>query len=666
MTNRDKASPGQPFKAPAASTWNAMVDAGEAFKMRQAADQSAPFPYDRPTDLIRVRNDSCGPRRAGEVLKICGSAITTVTDEHKWLTGATTDGRGCFAVLKEAAPLRSIVPAQVSGVCMAYVQVTNESHNRAAIVSGQVTLRSATTGQFEILYKPPGLGERLCVVVIHDSCVTAAATQPVASRQTNCEGSCQWSWVSGAWTLVSNECSPTTTTTGSPTSTTTTTSGGTTSTTTTAAPPDRCGCPTTTTTTTTADFCQCLKPTFCAANDGECTFTSCSKQINEPPECGPTTTTTTTTGPPCNCDTTTTPNPNGNCVWYRDPLGVLSCLNCPPGCLPPPITLDNCDIFVSPPVPQRPPTPPPQCSDRCNGGTLWYCLPGFGWLPEAGAGGYAPCSENCPEVNDGNCISPPPTMPCENCGSMLEACVFVPNGSTTTTGDPATSTTTTTSVYDTSCGICYGSTTSSTTTTGQCEGTCIIKWSGSVWQQQSKTCASGCGCYTPGFDGLLPCHVIEVPCIGTTTTTTSTTTTTTTTTSTSTTTTTTGATEKLCCDYGSGVANCICITAPTGSTCLGYAGVPNCVPTVPFDGTCPTCISPTTTTSTTSTTTTCEPCSGGGYPGLKVWWRCEGGFWALYNNASQAECPEGWIDIEGDPCDTECQCTSCASTTPTS
>jgi hypothetical protein len=90
------------------------------------------------------------------------------------------------------------------------------------------------------------------------------------------------------------------------------------------------------------------------------------------------------------------------------------------------------------------------------------------------------------------------------------------------------------------------------------------------------------------------------------------------------------------------------------------------VPTVPFDGTCPTCISPTTTTSTTSTTTTCEPCSGGGYPGLKVWWRCEGGFWALYNNASQAECPEGWIDIEGDPCDTECQCTSCVSTTPTS
>jgi hypothetical protein len=248
------------------------------------------------------------------VLKICGAAITTVTDEHKWLAGATTDAEGCFAILKQPLAGGGIGPAQVSGVCMAWVQVNNESHNRAGLLDGQTVLRSATTGQCEILYKEPGIGERFCVVRIVQSCVDQDEADPEEVRTTNCTGSCQWTWTSGEWVLADNGCSPTTTTGEGTTTTvepTTTTTGESSS-------ADQCPCPASTTTTTTADHCQCLKPIFCAANEGECTFTSCSKDTNEAPECGPTTTTTTTTGEPCDCNTTTTPSGDGNCVWYRD------------------------------------------------------------------------------------------------------------------------------------------------------------------------------------------------------------------------------------------------------------------------------------------------------------------------------------------------------------
>ena len=723
MANSDKAGSGERFKAPSANTWNRMVEAADAYAegrlQRPKADPAQPL----PTDLIKVVNNTCGFRRRGEVVKICDKAIHEITEEYKWLCGATTDGRGCFAILKGPAAKGKPVSAQVSGVCLALVVVNNESHNRAALAAGEVVMRSATAGPCGILYKPPGLGEKLCVVVIHESCTTQAATTPAVTDSTNCTGSCQWSWVGGAWSLVSNACSPTTTT-GEPTTTTTSSGTSSTTTTTTAEPPDRCGCPTTTTTTTTADHCQCLKPLFCASNEGDCTFTSCSKETNELPDCTTTTSTTTTTTTPCNCNTTTTPSGDGNCVWYRDSSGVLRCANCPPGCLPPPVTLGECDVFVSPPVPPVVTPPPPPCVQGCEGGSIWKCVPGHGWVPEAGSGGYLACSRKCPDTSDGTCFSPPPSIPCEVCGSHYEPCVYLPIG-TTTTGEP---TTTTTSVYDTACGICYGSTTTSTTTTAQCEGNCRLKWSGSAWIVQKKTCAASCGCLTPGISGELPCHVIEVPCTPTTTTTTSTTTTTTTSpwsccgpdfascgvpgatycvsgttcpsglykcsggnnfadcagqcgdTTTTSTTTTTGATEKICCNFGSsGSPNCSCFTVPAGSTCSSQYGVPNCVPDSPFNGNCATCITPTTTTTTSTTTTTaeptttttCEACTGlilG-----KVYWQCKPGTglggistWQLvYNAGGSSLCPEGWSEPTG-PCDTDCQCISCDETTPTS
>jgi hypothetical protein len=624
----DKASPGEKFQAPSAQTWNRMVDAGNAYADGRLQRPKVDPVKALPTDLIDVLNKTCGNRRKGEVVKICDKAVTNITEEHKWLLGATTDAAGCFAILKSAAMRDQVVPAQVSGVCLAWVQVNNESHNRARLLDGEVVLRSATTGQCEILYKDPGIGERFCVVRIVQSCVDQAETEPDEPRTTNCEGNCQWTWTSGDWVLTTNDCSPTTTT-GEPTTTTTgdgttTTAEPTTTTTGESSSSDQCPCPASTTTTTTADHCQCLKPIFCAANEGECTFTSCSKDTNELPDCGPTTTTTTTTGAPCDCNTSTTPSGDGNCVWYRDPNGVLRCVNCPDGCLEPPINLENCGVFISPPVPVARPSIP-DCSGSCSGGSIWYCAPSLGgWIQEAGFGQYPPCSKNCPEANDGRCLSPPPTLPCTECGSVFEPCVFVPfdSGTTTTTGEP---TTTTTSIYDTTCGICYGSTTTSTTTTGSCEGTCRLKWSEfDIWQFQSKTCASDCGCAVPGISGELPCHVIEVPCVAPTTTTTSTTTTTpepTTTTSTTTTTTSTTTT-----------------TTTTSTT--------------------------TTTTDEPTTTTTCEPCA---LASELVTWQCVDGTWTrVQENSTGNNCPPGYTDIEGTPCEVQCDCSTCEDSTPTS
>lgn len=165
QSNSDgKASPGSPFKPPAARIWNNMVDAGRAHA-DSLLNGGAPNPIrPRETDIIKVKNTSGALRRTGEILELSGKAIDTVTAENPWLLGIEPTGDGCLGILKEPAVSNAIASLQVSGCCMALVNVTDADHRRAIAVDGVYVLQSGSSGPIELMYAPTGTGEKTCLV----------------------------------------------------------------------------------------------------------------------------------------------------------------------------------------------------------------------------------------------------------------------------------------------------------------------------------------------------------------------------------------------------------------------------------------------------------------------------------------------------------------------
>ena len=162
--NAGKASSGSPFRPPPAQIWNNMVDAGNAWAIDQLSNGVPNPTRPRATDIIKLQNTSGASRRLGEVLKIEGKAITTVSDEHIWLLGVEPTADCYFGILKRPMLDDEIDQVQVSGCCMALIDITNEDHTRADVVAGSYVLESSDSGPLEILYAPAGTGEKECVV----------------------------------------------------------------------------------------------------------------------------------------------------------------------------------------------------------------------------------------------------------------------------------------------------------------------------------------------------------------------------------------------------------------------------------------------------------------------------------------------------------------------
>lgn len=162
--NAGKASPGSPFIPPPATIWNNMVDAGRAWADGQL-NNGAPAPNrPRATDLVRIKNDCGADRQRGEILLISGKAITDLSEESIWLLGDTPTADGYFAILKEPIQSGDIGTAQVSGCCLAKVNVGSTGHTRAKAAAGLYVLASADDGPLEIIYSPGTTGEVECVV----------------------------------------------------------------------------------------------------------------------------------------------------------------------------------------------------------------------------------------------------------------------------------------------------------------------------------------------------------------------------------------------------------------------------------------------------------------------------------------------------------------------
>jgi hypothetical protein len=159
-----KVSPGQPFSAPKAEIWNSMVDAGNAHRTDRLSTDTPERTRPRQSDVIKLKNSSGAARSRGEILRINGKAVTDLSDEHIWLTGSAPTESGYFGILKEPIENGSVGQVQVSGCCIAQVNIADANHTRANAIAASYVLGSSDDGPIEILYAPSGTGELECVV----------------------------------------------------------------------------------------------------------------------------------------------------------------------------------------------------------------------------------------------------------------------------------------------------------------------------------------------------------------------------------------------------------------------------------------------------------------------------------------------------------------------
>jgi hypothetical protein len=142
-----------------------------------------PKPSPINQNLIKVRNNSGADLARGSVVDISTNLLTSLTKydpHHLWFSGVEPDG-GHYAVLREAAKQTKIVNAQVTGVCIARVDVTDEDHTFAVPTEGETYFTSATEGEIQILDKvSSGTGIKECVVVLRCPSASEAGETGIA------------------------------------------------------------------------------------------------------------------------------------------------------------------------------------------------------------------------------------------------------------------------------------------------------------------------------------------------------------------------------------------------------------------------------------------------------------------------------------------------------
>lgn len=144
-----------------------MADAAEWFQKSRGGLIGPPQDIAIPTDLVKVKNLTGANRAAGEVVEL-GDILTSALDRRAlWFEGNAPSPAAAksYAILKEDIPTNKIGLAQVSGICVAEVDVTDADHHFVVVNSSDYNLQSAPYGS-RILYQPAGTGTLSCAVVL--------------------------------------------------------------------------------------------------------------------------------------------------------------------------------------------------------------------------------------------------------------------------------------------------------------------------------------------------------------------------------------------------------------------------------------------------------------------------------------------------------------------
>lgn len=210
MDTTGKVSSGQPFRPPPAPIWNAMVDAGNAFKNNQLGTQQAPKLIPRKSDIVKVRNDTGADRVKGQVIGLGDKITTNVEQKHTWFEGvAPTAGvkYASVAIYLGAVVDGNIGDAQVAGVCIARVNVSSTVHTHAYVVPGSYVLASSFVGPFELVSEPASTGEAEYYVIMRRDRSVAIFQSPgggIPARSGTTAGSanCKAFYINDSNTLV--------------------------------------------------------------------------------------------------------------------------------------------------------------------------------------------------------------------------------------------------------------------------------------------------------------------------------------------------------------------------------------------------------------------------------------------------------------------------------
>lgn len=159
-----KVARGAPQVIPAAA-YNAFVDAASDYEQRRRLGNAGPGRgITVPSDLVKVRNDTGGDLARGSAVEL-GDTIVDAERGYLWFEGNTrgTPGRP-MAVYLRPCPSGEIEWAQVSGVCLAIVNVQSVNDHRCHPVDSSTVLKGGLGGPFELVQHSGETGEQECVV----------------------------------------------------------------------------------------------------------------------------------------------------------------------------------------------------------------------------------------------------------------------------------------------------------------------------------------------------------------------------------------------------------------------------------------------------------------------------------------------------------------------
>lgn len=158
-----RVTPGQPLREsgyPSPEFYNDLVGVLRAQKTGEFSPRpNQPPPPQIEPDILKIRNDSGSDLDRGHVVEIGEYLLDEKDFRNLWFEGlaptATIGAR--YAILLDACPQDEIMRAVVSGACLAFVNVSDESHTHAIISEGSHVLESADSGPIALLDTPTEL-----------------------------------------------------------------------------------------------------------------------------------------------------------------------------------------------------------------------------------------------------------------------------------------------------------------------------------------------------------------------------------------------------------------------------------------------------------------------------------------------------------------------------
>lgn len=188
-------------KAAAFSEANARKVLAAANRIGMTSLSRAPLPVTSHTShtSVKARNDTGANLPRGAVIDL-GDYLLSASDpldaQHLWFEGIAQEGTARrYAVAREPIPTNEIGECQVSGVCIARVNVTDLAHNYAVPTASQNYFTSSPIGPVEIqrLSTPESTGTQECVVLLRVPGPTAYVAKtggsPIAALTSTTPGS---------------------------------------------------------------------------------------------------------------------------------------------------------------------------------------------------------------------------------------------------------------------------------------------------------------------------------------------------------------------------------------------------------------------------------------------------------------------------------------------